>query len=454
MGCADEPLSQSFIANRSPLKTRSVLLASASYGGTLAAVRNLAAHGFDVGLVSSLRRFSAAVWSRHASRSYVGPPESDHRRFVERLLQIGAKHPGQVLLATSDETAWIYTERRDDLAQVYRVNQPSLGCMRRILDKQLFAEAAASVGLATLPEWYPGSLEEVEALAQRVEYPILVKRRTHVHRSTNDKGLVVHSKSQLIEEYRKFLAREATRVTTGSPLAFSGLPFLQQFVDTTDEGVCSVTGFIDRTGESFVTRRSTKIFQRSVPVGVGVCFESRNPDVDLAQTVRRLCRELDYFGIFEIEFVRFKGAWAAIDFNPRLFNQVALDIARGMPLPAFAVLEALGEIDTMRAMVADAQIEDGRNSTVFADTFTLRAILLARRLTGRTSPSELAYWQGWIREHAGNLVDVVRNEDDPIPELVHALSEIHLGLKAIPKFLRLTPRGRVGPKKQRLGVDA
>ena len=49
--------------------------------------------------------------------------------------------------------------------------------------------------------------------------------------------------------------------------------------------------------------------------------------------VRRLCRELGYFGIFEVEFLWFDGRWAAIDFNPRLFNQIGMDIRRGMPLP-------------------------------------------------------------------------------------------------------------------------
>jgi hypothetical protein len=69
-------------------------------------------------------------------------------------------------------------------------------------------------------------------------------------------------------------------------------PILQQFVRVGREGVCSVTGFIDRTGELFVTRRSKKVLQRSQPAGVGVCFESLPPDSGMSDAVRRLCRGL------------------------------------------------------------------------------------------------------------------------------------------------------------------
>ena len=159
--------------------------------------------------------------------------------------------------------------------------------------------------------------------------------------------------------------------------ADANLPILQQFVRVGSEGVHSVTGFIDRTGELFVTRSATKVFQRSQPVGVGVCFESRPPSPALSDAVRRLCRELGYFGIFEVEFLWFDGRWAAIDFNPRLFNQIGMDIRRGMPLPLLACLDAAGETTSLREAVAKAQTEDDEQ-TVFCDRFTLRAILFAQ----------------------------------------------------------------------------
>ena len=169
-----------------------------------------------------------------------------------------------------------------------------------------------------------------------------------------------------------------------------------------------------------------------------MCFESMPPITHLANAVRRLCHDLGYFGIFEVEFLWFNGAWAVIDFNPRLFNQVGMDIRRGMPLPTLACLDAAGEIESLRAASANAQVEDQRKA-VFCDRFTLRAILFAQALTGRLSRSDRSYWRSWIKRNATNLVDPAADRADPVPGIIHALSELSLGLKAFPRFLRSTP---------------
>jgi D-aspartate ligase len=172
---------------------------------------------------------------------------------------------------------------------------------------------------------------------------------------------------------------------------------------------------------------------------LGVCFESRPPSPALSDAVRRLCRELGYCGIFEVEFLWFDGCWAAIDFNPRLFSQIGMDIRRGMPLPLLACLDVAGEFETLREAVASAQAGHGEQ-TVFFGRFTLRAILLAQTMTARISYKDRLYWRDWIKRHATLAVDFSADEGDPIPELIHVLSEIYLGLKSLPRFLRSTPR--------------
>jgi D-aspartate ligase len=419
-------------------KSPSVLLASASSGGTIAAVRHLGANGFDVGVVSSYR-LGAAAWSQVAARTYSAPPEIESQRFLERLLAIGASDPGQILLPTSDETAWLYTLNATDLGRYFRLVQPSISVLLKILDKKLFADAASRAGLAVLPSWDPRNINDVAELAPTLPYPILIKPRTHVHRLRNDKGVVVHSANELNSQYQRFIDREQARAGDNPLLRDANLPILQKFVRVGSEGVHSITGFVDRTGELFVTRGATKVFQRSQPVGVGVCFESRPLSPALSDAVRNLCRELGYFGIFEIEFLWFEGRWVAIDFNPRLFNQIGMDIRRAMPLPLFACLDAAGETEALREAVANAQAAHDEQA-VFCDRFTLRAILLAQTVTGRISPEDRTYWQGWMNLNAAHAVDFAADEEDSIPEFIHVLSEIYLGLKSIPRFLRSTPR--------------
>jgi D-aspartate ligase len=435
------------MTNRSE-NPRAVLLASAAYAGTLATVRELGANGVRVSVLSGPRlatwwspRISAAAWSRYANRTVRSPPERENQQFLAKLLAIGAADPGQVLLATSDETAWLYTVNAALLERHFRIYQPSLLAMQRILDKQQFAAAAKAAGVDCVPSWEARSQADLEALAPTLPYPILIKPRTHVNRLRNDKGVRVRSLQELIQEYPRFIEREEDALQVNPLLPDARVPILQQFVSVRSEGVCSVSGFIDRTGELFVTRRSKKILQRSQPAGVGICFESLPPDPALSDAVRRLCRELGYFGIFEVEFLYTNGVWAVIDFNPRSFNQIGMDIRRGMSLPLLAWMDAAGEREALQAAVAAAQVAPPESSaTVWCDRFTLHALLLAKSLTRRISREELAYWRSWMKRHSATCVDVAASDDDPLPRWIHILSEIFLGLRGFRRFLRLTPR--------------
>ena len=432
---------------------KSVLLCSPSAGGTIAAVRNLGLAGFDVGVAAG-QRLSAAAWSIHASRVYSCPSESRHQDFLARLLKIGADYPGQILLPTSDQTAWLYTEQATVLDQYFRVYQPPIATIQRILDKKLLTEAALAAGISVLPSWCPRNLDEVADLAPNLPYPILIKPRTHVYRWRNDKGLIARSTGDLITQHQRFAARESSHNVYNPLIPDAYLPILQQFADIGSTGIHSVSGFIDRTGELFVARNAVKVLQRSRPVGVGVCFESLPAMPSLRAAALRLCRELSYFGIFEIEFLWFDGRWNLIDFNPRLFSQVGMDIRRGAPLPLLACLDAAGDRETLRQAAAEAQVSDEAANVVFFDRFTLRALLIAQILTLQISREERAFWQAWARKNASCAVDFAADATDPRPGIVHALSEIYLGIRAFPRFLRSSSRpmelGEEAPGKVRL----
>lgn len=410
----------------------SVLLSSASAGGTLAAVRCLGARGCDVGVLYN-SRLSSASWSRYAARGYRAPRESDSGPFLDRVMAIGAQRPGQILLASSDQTAWLYAENSALLASRYLLRQPPVETFRRILDKSRLAAAAAKVGVATPPTWSASEGESLAELARSLPYPILIKPRTHVRRVENSKGVIVQSDAELRREFDGFVRREQA-----SGAAEAGRPLLQQLIRARP-GPVSITGFRDSAGEHFVTRRCVKVFQRLNAIGVGVCFEALPADEELSEAVRRLCGELGYFGLFEAEFLPMEDRWALIDFNPRLFNQVALDMRREMPLPWLACLDAIDDRRGLRAAVERAQAYDQTRPAAIQDGFTLRAVLLVQALRGAQGRAERDRWKGWMRTQAPHMVDLAAAPGDGLPAVVHALSEIRLGLCALPRFFREAP---------------
>ena len=79
---------------------------------------------------------------------------------------------------------------------------------------------------------------------------------------------------------------------------------------------------------------SRKLVQYPNRFGDGACFRSEPVDDELSRRLAEMCRGLGFFGMFEAEFIEEDGRKLLIDFNPRLFNGLALPVARGLRLPS------------------------------------------------------------------------------------------------------------------------
>jgi predicted ATP-grasp superfamily ATP-dependent carboligase len=358
----------------------------------------------------------------------------DGGRFVEWLMAYGERKPGHVLLPTSDEMVLLFASNLKLLETNFRLYQPPLESTLRVLDKRLLWQACRQVGIDTLPSWFPSGEEELHILGTNLPYPVLIKPRTQVRRTRRNQGVVVRGPEDLLTSYRA-VATQTHDPSGYDKLSDADIPMVQQFAEEGSEAVYSVSGFIDRSGELMVARGTTKVFQRRRPVGIGVCFEASPLEDDLAKGVKRLCREVGHFGVFEVEFVRWKQKWAVIDFNPRFYHQMGLDISRGLPLPMWTYLGACGEESLLEVEMRRAANRTDGATSAFCDQFTFRAILTAMRITGRLSRVEAAVWKRWLEQHRAGIVDIAIDVRDPIPGFVHALSELKLGLQAVPRFL-------------------
>ena len=352
----------------------------------------------------------------------------------------GEQRPGQVLLPTSDETVFLFASNLELLKKNFRLYQPPLESALKVLDKKLLSESCRRVGVATIPSWFPSSEEELRLLGPNLPYPVLIKARTQVRQIRRNQGIVVRDQNDLLSSYRSIVS--STHGLSGyDELADADLPMVQQFAEEASGAVHSVSGFIDRSGELMVARGATKVFQRRQPAGIGVCFEASALEDELFEGVKRLCREVGHFGVFEVEFVRWNKTWAAIDFNPRFYHQMGLDIARGVPLPMLIYLGACGEESALKIEMQNAANRTDGAASVLCDQFTFRAILAAMRVVRRMSVSDAAAWKRWREDHGGETVDIALDPRDPIPGFVHAISELKLGFQAIPRFLS-APRTR------------
>jgi predicted ATP-grasp superfamily ATP-dependent carboligase len=180
-------------------------------------------------------------------------------------------------------------------------------------------------------------------------------------------------------------------------------------------GIYSLSGFRDRSGKHFVLRAANKVLQRPRRLGVGLCFEDAPVDRDLAVRLARMSESIGYFGVFEAEFIRDGDQSLLIDFNARFFNQMLMDIERGMDLPRMAYAAAVGDEAELSRLVATAEQSTGFENVAFCNGFGLKATIGAQRFFRRISREDAAHWYEWSSAPGRKVVDAVADSDDPLP---------------------------------------
>jgi predicted ATP-grasp superfamily ATP-dependent carboligase len=412
------------------------LLTMPSYGGTLAAVRCLGRHGIDVTMAGG-DALAAARWSRYATRWTPCPPVSHSAELLAWLFAFAEREPKHVLYASSDDIAYLYAVNAEALAKRYYMYQPPLRSLVRVLDKKLLVEACHEVGLDTVPSWFPSSAAELPALARAMRFPVLIKARTQVLRARQTKGVVVERPDELAAGYEAFLADH--RYLPGLSPHFDAdvqRPMIQRYFAKGAESVYSISGFLDRSGELVAARAAVKVFQRTRPVGLGVCFETAPIDEKVLAGILRLCKAVGHFGVFEVEVVRDEGRSMVIDFNPRFYGQMGFDTARGIPLAYLTWLGATGNERALQGELARAARAGSADATIYTHRFIFELLLLAQRLGGSLSSDERDRWKRWYADHRGTSVDASADRRDPLPGLVHAASELWPGVRALRRVLR------------------
>jgi D-aspartate ligase len=297
----------------------------------------------------------------------------------------------------------------------------------QLLDKQRLHAACAEVGLPTLPTWFPAGVDEVAKLAGELPIPLVIKARTQVLLSTENHGRIIESREAVVPAYAEWLRKD--RYLPGPEKDFGDLaaPMLQSFLEAT-QGIYSLSGFVDRDGQLLGARAARKVLQRPHRVGVGLCFEAAEVEPEVLESVVRLCRRVGYSGVFEVEFVLHQDRYRLIDFNPRYYGQMQFDCSRGLPLPLFAYLAALGEREKLAAAAAEAgRVNNGVDA--YAYRFAHLLLLRIRRLAGTSGAEEAARWQEWYRQHGAHRVDGSADDHDRLPGMVQATAEMWHALR-------------------------
>jgi D-aspartate ligase len=399
------------LTSRSP-----ILLTSANFYGTLAAVRCLGREGIPV-TVADPRRLAPALWSRYVSQRVRCPPLDRPAEFIDWLLDFGRRQPGHVLCASSDDMAWLIARHRDELQRDFLLDSPPPGVIAELLDKERLHQNCRRAEIAVPETWFPSSQSEIDGLASTLPYPILIKPRTQVFLRGHAKGDRIARAEDLAGHYRDFEAQNP--YLPAYPFeGLAGHPMLQAYRVEAAQGIYNLAGFVSEQGEC-VVRASNKLLQRPRRLGIGLCFEAAEVRADLSASVVRLCQQVGYHGVFEVEFIRTaSGRHLLIDFNPRFYSQMAFEIARGLPLPLLAYEASSGDRVGLRAAIERSSGMEPEGTPIYCHRSLLALLVASQVMSGRMTSDEARSWAGWYHSHRSSRVDAVLDQADRIPALV------------------------------------
>src|SRR5215470_2370956 len=406
------------------------LLADATWYGTLAAVRDLHAHGVAI-TIGSDSWLAPARWSRHVSRTVSCPSSKDAAAFLEWLLRFGAEQPGHFLYPTSDEVAWLVASHRNELARYYRLYSPPIQSLVRLLDKARLVEDAKAAGLDVPETVVPRNAADAEYCGRTLGFPLFVKPRAQVFRLDFGKGVRVNNPSELLSAWSSQLDRTTYAAEVVKHVPDIHLLMLQSWISGS-ERIYTVDGFVDETGKLDASLACVKLLQLPRGSGAGIIFEHAEIDPRIDDGLRRLFRNTGFYGVFDAEFLEIGSRKLLIDINPRYYNHMAFENERGLHLPWLTYLAATGDCETLKMEIAKSKsVSRSAAMSRRAYVHALRANLLLRvqRLTGKMSAEDEDYWRRRIEEYGDSVTNPVWTTDDPAPALAEMAAEIYAAVR-------------------------
>lgn len=371
-----------------------VQTATSAFGhGGLAIARSAGRLGIDVygfSEASPAPEARSRYWAGHFDHP---GPGADANSWLERLCEIGRRLGDAVLVPTDDTATLLVAEHAALLRTWYRFCGQEPELVRALSDKGEMRAICVEHGVATPNVVYPSSTADVEAIAASGEFPIVAKRIAGWHPARGPRAqnvVIARDPAELIDAYERMETPQTPNV------------MLQEYIPGRSDSVWMFNGYFDERSECLMGTTGRKLRQRGPDTGpttLGQCIA--NPEV--AETTRRLMKEVGYRGILDIgyRYDRRDGAYKLLDVNPRIGS-------------TFRLFVGAAEIDVLRAMymdltgqaVPDVGAMNGRKWIVEPfDLMTATQLWRSRELGPRQ----------WMRSLRGVEEAAWLAADDPLP---------------------------------------
>jgi len=276
-------------------------------------------------------------------RPLPGGDRSDENRLAA-LVVLGQELGEAVLYPVSDDAVYLTSSQREILSRNYKFVMPDHETLRSVLTKDGIHRVAERVDIPT-PRVYPASsLEQVEAVADQLSYPVILKP-VFSPSWLRDEIIAILRESFLTGPSKvSFCSNAAMLIAKYKAIAvYDPGMVIEEVIPGEDSNLKYFCFYLDRQSQPLATFAGVK--ERILPVGFGSATYVRSLyDPQLEDISLQLLSRIHYQGLGGVEFKKDPrdGQYKLIEFNARFGMWDSLGAHCGVDIAYIAYLDALG----------------------------------------------------------------------------------------------------------------
>jgi predicted ATP-grasp superfamily ATP-dependent carboligase len=369
--------------------TPGALVVGGDYQG-LGIARSLGRRGIPVAVLDD--EVSIAPSSRYVRQSLRVPTLRSSEATTDALHEAARRFglDGWVLFPTREETVAAVAQNRDELAQIFRVPTPTWETVQVAWDKRQTYRVAERLGIGVPRCWFPRSEADLSEIV--FDGPVIIKPaiKEHFFYDTGAKAWRADDRAELLQKFRL-----ATAIIPAEEV------IVQELVPGGGERQLAYCAFV-KDGEPVGAMTVVRRRQHPSDFGRASTYVETVDAPELEEPSLRLLREMDYYGLVELEYKRDErsGAVKLLDVNARTWGYHGLGAAAGVDFPTLLYRDQVGlPVQPCRARAGVRWVR------LVTDVPNAVRDISRRRLRARD----------YLRSLRGIDVGAVWASDDPLP---------------------------------------
>ncbi|HEY7406227.1 MAG TPA: glycosyltransferase [Candidatus Angelobacter sp.] len=357
-----------------------VIIMNMFYSG-LAIARDLAGTGVRViGLSSDPKAYGN--FTRFCEVRRAPDSQSEPEKLAAFLQQAAGELQGAVIFPTRDADVVFLDRYREELKD-YRISIPPRSALIQALDKGTLVQCAQAAGVPAPKSVVAHNLEELKKVPAELSFPCVVKPVSSYMWRGEEKWQAVGCRKAFLADNWEELSAEYDRVAKVNPDVL-----VQEWIPGSTKDIAIMGAYFGENSEALGYFCARKLVQEPDDFGTG-CVVQAVPLQEIVEPSVRLCKNLGYRGMAEIEYKRDEktGEYKLIEINTRHWDWHQLAHMSGVNLTRVAYSDLTGyKLDAATAAkpggkwVAEDTLLMHSAAGIYNRRLTLRAVF--RQLSG------------------------------------------------------------------------